>query len=168
MSPSFYQKRRVGDLMAHATNDINAVQQTAGMGVLTLVDSISTGGFVILTMAITINWKLTLIALIPMPFMIILTSYYGRVIHKRFRFAQEAFSDLNDKTQESISGIKVIKTFGQEKEDIEDFTNLSTDVVEKNMRVAKVDSLFDPTISGIVAISYILSFLFRNEVYHCG
>ena len=52
MSPSFYQKRRVGDLMAHATNDINAVQQTAGMGILTLVDSISTGGFVILTMAI--------------------------------------------------------------------------------------------------------------------
>lgn len=163
MSPSFYQKRRVGDLMAHATNDINAVQQTAGMGILTLVDSISTGGFVILTMALTINWKLTLIALIPFPFMIFLTSYYGRLLRRRFRFAQEAFSNLNDKTQESISGIKVIKTFGQQKEDIEDFTDLSTDVVAKNMRVAKVDALFDPTIAGIFAISYILSFYFGTK-----
>jgi ATP-binding cassette, subfamily B, multidrug efflux pump len=163
MSPSFYQKRRVGDLMAHATNDINALQQTAGMGILTLVDSISTGGFVILTMAITINWKLTLIALIPLPFMIFLTSYYGRLLRKRFRFAQEAFSNLNDKTQESITGIKVIKTFGQQKEDIEDFTDLSTDVVGKNMRVARIDALFDPTITGIFAVSYILSFYFGTK-----
>lgn len=163
MSPSFYQKRRVGDLMAHATNDINAVQQTAGMGILTLVDSIATGGFVILTMALTINWKLTLIALIPLPFMIFLTSYYGRLLRQRFRFAQEAFSSLNDKTQESVTGIKVIKTFGQQKEDIEDFTNLSSEVVEKNMRVAKVDALFDPTITAIFAISYILSFFFGTK-----
>lgn len=168
MSPSFYQKRRVGDLMAHATNDINAVQQTAGMGVLTLVDSISSGGFVILTMALTISWKLTLIALIPLPFMIFLTSYYGRLLRKRFRFAQEAFSNLNDKTQESISGINVIKTFGQQNEDIEDFTNLSTDVVSKNMRVAKVDALFDPTITGIFAISYILSFYFGTKFIIAG
>lgn len=163
MSPSFYQKRRVGDLMAHATNDINAVQQTAGMGVLTLVDSISTGGLVILTMAITINWKLTIIALIPLPFMIFMTGYYGRLLRNRFRFAQEAFSNLNDKTQESISGIKVIKTFGQQQEDIEDFTDLSTDVVAKNMRVAKIDALFDPTITGIFAVSYILSFYFGTK-----
>ncbi|MCG3088726.1 ABC transporter ATP-binding protein [Sporosarcina cyprini] len=168
MSPSFYQKRRVGDLMAHATNDINAVQQTAGMGILTLVDSISTGGFVILTMALTINWKLTVIALIPFPFMIFLTSYYGRLLRKKFRFAQEAFSSLNDKTQESISGIKVIKTFGQQKEDIQDFTELSTDVVEKNMRVAKIDALFDPTITGIFAISYILSFFFGTKFIIAG
>ncbi|MDN4608681.1 ABC transporter ATP-binding protein [Sporosarcina highlanderae] len=168
MSPSFYQKRRVGDLMAHATNDINAVQQTAGMGILTLVDSLSTGGFVILTMALTINWKLTLIALIPFPVMIFLTSYYGRLLRRRFRFAQEAFSNLNDKTQESISGVKVIKTFGQQKEDIEDFTDLSTDVVARNMRVAKVDALFDPTITGIFAVSYILSFYFGTKFIIAG
>ncbi|GKV68247.1 hypothetical protein NCCP2716_07450 [Sporosarcina sp. NCCP-2716] len=160
MSPAFYQKRRVGDLMAHATNDVSAVQQTAGMGVLTLFDSISTGGFVILTMALTINWKLTLIALIPIPLMIILTSFYGRLLRRHFRTAQEAFSSMNDKTQESISGMKVIKTFGQQKEDIEDFRQLSDEVVEKNMRVARVDALFDPTIGGIFAVSSILTFVF--------
>lgn len=160
MSPSFYQQRRIGDLMAHATNDVSAVQQTAGFGVLTLFDSISTGSFVILAMAITIDWRLTLIALIPMPLMALSTSYYGKLLHKRFRDAQAAFSDLNDKTQESISGVKVIKSFGYQQEDIEDFRKLSEEVVEKNIRVAKIDSLFDPTISFVVAISYFLSIVF--------
>ncbi|MFD2444187.1 ABC transporter ATP-binding protein [Bacillus sp. CGMCC 1.16607] len=160
MSQSFYQKKRVGDLMAHATNDISAVQQTAGSGILTLVDSIATGGFVIVAMAFTISWKLTLIALIPMPIMALLTNWYGTLLHKHFHKAQEAFSSLNDKTQESITGIKVIKTFGQEKEDIEDFQQLSHEVVEKNIRVAKIDSLYDPTISIIVGISFFLSLAF--------
>lgn len=168
MAPSFYQKKRVGDLMAHATNDLSAVQQTAGAGVLTLVDSITTGGFVIAAMAITINWKLTLIALIPLPLMAILTSYYGTLLHKRFRYAQEAFSSLNDKAQESISGVKVIKTFGQEKEDTEDFVQLSEDVVDKNIRVAKVDALFDPTISLIVGICFFLSIVFGTRFILAG
>ncbi|PLT28145.1 ABC transporter transmembrane domain-containing protein [Peribacillus deserti] len=159
MSQAFYQRRRIGDLMAHATNDLQAIQQTAGSGVLTLVDSLTTGGTVIVAMAF-INWKLTLICLIPMPIMAYLTSYYGTLLHKSFHKAQEAFSDLNDKTQESINGIKVIKTFGQEKEDIESFKKQSEDVVKKNMTVAKIDALFDPTISIIVAISFFLSVAF--------
>lgn len=157
MSPSFYQKRRVGDLMAHATNDLQAVQQTAGAGVLTLVDSIATGGFVIAAMAITVNWKLTLIVLLPLPLMAYMTNFYGKLMHKRFHGAQEAFSSLNDKTQESISGMKVIKTFGQEQEDVEDFKRLSRKVVDENIHVAKVDSLFDPTISAIIGICYMLA-----------
>lgn len=168
MSPSFYQKKRVGDLMAHATNDLSAVQQTAGAGVLTLVDSITTGGFVIAAMAFTINWKLTIIALLPLPLMAILTSYYGKLLHQRFRYAQEAFSDLNDKAQESISGAKVIKTFGQEKEDTEEFVQLSQEVVEKNIRVAKVDSLFDPTISLIVGACFFLSIIFGTRFILAG
>lgn len=160
MTPSFYQRRRIGDLMAHATNDLQAIQQTAGVGVLTLVDSLAVGSFVIITMATTISWKLTLISLIPMPIMAILTNYYGTLLHKRFSFAQEAFSSLNDKTQESITGIKVIKTFGQEKEDIESFRKQSDDVVKKNISVAKIDSLFDPTISIIVGISFFLAIVF--------
>ncbi|MDP4087169.1 MAG: ABC transporter transmembrane domain-containing protein [Bacillota bacterium] len=160
MSPDFYQKHRVGDLMAHATNDLQAIQQTAGDGVLTLVDSLSTGGFVILAMGFTISWKLTLISLIPMPFMAALTSWFGTMLHRTFYQAQEAFSSLNDKTQESINGIKVIKTFGQEKQDIEDFRRQSEDVVQKNIVVAKIDSLYDPTISIIVGISFFLSIAF--------
>ena len=162
MGPSFYQERRIGDLMAHATNDVSAVQMTAGAGVLTLFDSLTTGGFVILAMAFTIDWRLTLIALLPMPLMALSTSYYGKLLHTRFREAQAAFSDLNDKTQESITGVKVIKSFGYQKNDIEDFRRLSQEVVDKNVRVAKIDALFDPTISLVIAISYFLSLTFGS------
>ena len=124
---------------------------------LTLFDSITTGTFVILAMAITIDWRLTLIALIPMPLVALSSTYYGKLLHERFHHAQSAFSDLNDKTQESITGIKVIKTFGQHNEDIDDFKRLSTEVVAKNMKVARIDSLFDPTISLIIGISFVLS-----------
>jgi ATP-binding cassette subfamily B multidrug efflux pump len=168
MSPHFYQRRRTGDLMAHSTNDLQAVQQTAGDGILTLVDSVITGSFVIIVMATTISWKLTLICLIPMPFMAILTNYYGTLLHKRFHKAQEAFSSLNDKVQESISGIKVIKTFGQEKEDTESFVNQSKDVVNKNVSVARIDALFDPTISFIVGISFILAIVFGSRFVMAG
>lgn len=156
MASSFYQRKRTGDLMAHATNDLNAIQQTAGSGVLSLVDSLTTGGFVVLAMAF-IDWRLTLFALLPMPVIAISTSYYGKLLHKRFRSAQAAFSELNDKTQESINGIKVIKTFGQEKEDIESFRSSSNDVVDKNIAVARIDALFDPTISVMAGLSYFIS-----------
>ncbi|WP_078427008.1 ABC transporter transmembrane domain-containing protein [Alkalihalobacterium alkalinitrilicum] len=160
MSRKFYQKRRTGDLMAHSTNDIKAIEQTAGAGVLTLVDSLTMGGFVIITMAATISWKLTLICLIPMPFMALSTSYYGSLLHKRFAGAQAAFSELNDKVQESMTGIRVTKAFGHEEADVESFKTKSNQVVEKNVAVAKVDALFDPTISLIVGISYFLAVVF--------
>lgn len=160
MSPNFYHSRRTGDLMAHSTNDIRAIEQTAGIGVLILVDSLTMGGFVILTMAFTISWKLTLIALIPMPFLAFATSYFGSLLHERFKNAQAAFSSLNDKVQESMSGIRVIKTFGYEADDVEAFRKKSADVVQKNISVAKVDALFDPTISLIISISFFLAIVF--------
>ena len=168
MTSSFYQRKRVGDLMAHATNDLSAIQQTAGSGVLTLVDSLATGGSVILAMGFTISWKLTIIALIPLPFMALLTSYYGHLLHKKFRLAQEAFSSLNDKTQESVNGVKVIKTFGQETEEVESFRSQAEDVVQKNVAVAKIDALFDPTISIIIGISYFLTIFFGSQLVMNG
>ncbi|PEA53625.1 ABC transporter ATP-binding protein [Bacillus pseudomycoides] len=157
MSPSFYQKHRTGDLMAHATNDIQAVQQTAGSGVLTLVDSLTVGGCVLFAMGFTISWKLTLLSLIPMPIVAITTNYYGTLLHRRFHKAQQAFSEINDKVQESMSGMKVIRSLGQEKEDLQSFRTKSEEVVQKNILVARIDSLFDPTISLIVGFSFLIA-----------
>ncbi|WP_017435017.1 ABC transporter transmembrane domain-containing protein [Saccharococcus caldoxylosilyticus] len=168
MSPSFYQRKRIGDLMAHATNDLQAIQQTAGSGILTLVDSLTLGSFVLATMALTISWKLTIISLLPMPIMAVATSRYGTILHKRFLKAQEAFSSLNDKVQESISGIRVIKSFGYEQEDVESFRKQSEEVVVKNVAVAKIDALFDPTISLIVGISFFLAVTFGAKMVIAG
>ncbi|WP_093229792.1 ABC transporter ATP-binding protein [Thermoflavimicrobium dichotomicum] len=162
MSPSFFHRHRTGDLMAHATNDIQAIATTAGEGVLTLADSISIGSVVIFTMAVFIDWKLTLIALIPMPIMAWLTNYYGNLLHQRFHVAQEAFSDTNDKVQENISGMRVIKAFGQEEAEKKVFKELLDDVVEKNIAVAKIDALYDPTIILCVGVSFFLTVAFGS------
>lgn len=157
LSPQFYHKNRVGDLMAHATNDVQAIEATAGEGILTLVDSLTTGGIVLATMATTLSWKLTLVVLIPMPIMAYATSKYGEKLHKRFEIAQAAFSDINDKVQENISGVRVVKAFGQETVESAEFEQLSNEVVAKNVAVAKIDALFDPTINLIVGVSYFLA-----------
>ncbi|MCL6592564.1 MAG: ATP-binding cassette domain-containing protein [Alicyclobacillus sp.] len=157
LSPAFYHQHRIGDLMAHATNDIQAVEATAGDGILTLVDSLSTGLIVTATMAWSISWKLTLVALLPMPLLAWATGYYGTLLHRRFLLAQAAFSSLNDKVQENITGVRVVKAFGQEDAELAAFSSLAADVVRKNTAVAQIDALFDPTTSLLVGISYFLS-----------
>lgn len=168
MSPAFYHQRRTGDLMAHATNDIQAIVSTAGDGVLTLVDSFVTGGLVILTMALFIDGQLTVAAMLPMPVIAWATSKYGSMIHKRFHQSQAAFSAMNDKVQENIAGVRMIKAFGQEKAEIREFGKLMDDVVEKNISVARVDALFDPTILAVVGFSFFLSLAYGSYLVTGG
>lgn len=157
MPASFYHKRTTGDLMAVSTNDVRAVQATAGEGVLTIVDACLLGGMVVVTMAVSISWQLTFITLLPLPFMALLTSYYGKLLHRRFAGAQAAFSVLNNTVQESIGGMKVTKAFGREQEEVSRFAKTSAHVVEKNMAVARVDALFDPTITIVIGSCYLLA-----------
>ncbi|MGX7417712.1 ABC transporter ATP-binding protein [Carnobacterium gallinarum] len=168
MDHVFFQKYRTGDLMAHATNDLSAIQMVAGGGILTLADSIITGGATIIAMAIFVDWRLTVIALIPLPMLAVASRVLGSKLHVRFRGAQAAFSTMNDKTQESISGIKVIKTFGEEAEDVADFKKQTDNVVEKNKRVYLVDSLFDPAITFIMGISYVLTIILGGKYVMSG
>ncbi|GEK90909.1 ABC transporter ATP-binding protein [Alkalibacterium kapii] len=159
MDNTFFQKYRAGDLMAHATNDLRGLRMVAGGGVLTMADAISVGLTTLLAMLFVVDWRLTLIAVIPLPFLALTSRVLGQKLHVRFRDAQAAFSHLNDKVQESIQGIKVMKTFGQEKEDVEKFEQQTDNVVSKNKAVYKIDSLFDPAITLIMGISYLLTIL---------
>ena len=154
MTPSFYEKNRTGDLMARATNDLKAISLTAGFGILTLVDSTIFMIIIIFVMGFTISWQLTLAALIPLPLMAIAINYFGKLIHKRFTVAQDAFGDLNDNVLESVAGVRVIRAYVQEKADEQRFKNMTEDVYEKNIAVAKVDALFEPTIKILVGLSY--------------
>ncbi|MEH7436279.1 ABC transporter transmembrane domain-containing protein [Neobacillus drentensis] len=156
MTPAFYEQNRTGDLMARATNDLKAISITAGFGILTLVDSSVWMLTLLITMGVMISWKLTLAAIIPLPIMALLMKMYGKRLHTRFMEAQDSFGELNDSVLESISGVRVIRAYVQEKADCEQFHQLTEDVYEKNIRVAKIDSLFDPTIKVLVGISYLI------------
>lgn len=160
MDTPFFQKHRTGDLMAHATNDLTAIQQVAGAGILTFADSIITGGTTIIAMIIFVDWRLTLVALIPMPLLAVASRKLGAHLHTAFGKSQAAFSRLNDKTQESVSGIKVIKTFGQETADTADFDRLVDKTVAINKKVNFVDALFDPVISLIIGATYVITIIY--------
>lgn len=160
MSPSFYQTYRTGDLMAHATNDINAVVGVAGGGVMSAVDASITALVTVLTMFFVLDWRLTLIAILPLPFIAWGTSLIGRKNHESFKAAQEAFSDLNNKVQESVSGIKVTKSFGYQDAETAAFARINQDVFKKNILAAKYNALFDPMVLIFVGLSYLLTLIF--------
>ncbi|WP_026264015.1 ABC transporter ATP-binding protein [Paenibacillus terrigena] len=156
MTPTFFEKNRTGDLMARATNDLGAVSTTVGFGVLTIVDSSFFMLTILFTMGIMISWKLTLAAILPLPLIAVAMSIYGKKIHERFTIAQDAFGTLNDQVLEAISGVRVIRAYVQEKADERRFANLTDDVFRKNVDVARIDALFEPTIKILVGMSYMI------------
>ncbi|ELY4344905.1 SmdA family multidrug ABC transporter permease/ATP-binding protein [Cronobacter sakazakii] len=155
--PEFYLRHRTGDLMARATNDVDRVVFAAGEGVLTLVDSLVMGCAVLVIMCTQISWQLTLLALLPMPVMAIVIKRYGDQLHHRFKAAQAAFSSLNDRTQESLTSIRMIKAFGLEDRQSALFSEDARDTGVKNLRVARVDARFDPTIYIAIGMANLLA-----------
>jgi ATP-binding cassette, subfamily B, multidrug efflux pump len=168
MSPSFFHRWRTGDLMAHATNDIQAIVATAGDGVLTLVDSLITGGLVVLTMFFFIDESLTAVALLPMPVIAWVTRKFGKMMNRRFRKAQEAFSRMNGKAQENISGVRMVKAFGMEEAEKEAFSRITGEVADKNIAVARVHALFDPTIMLSAGFSFLFSISYGSYLVAGG
>lgn len=168
MSPSFYQKHRTGDLMAHATNDINSLTRLAGGGVMSAVDASITALVTLVTMAFSISWQMTLIAVIPLPFMAYATSRLGRKTHQAFGKSQAAFSELNNKVQESVSGIKVIKSFGYQEDELQSFQDINNMTFKKNMTTMKYDVMFDPLVLLFIGASYVLSLLMGAVIVSAG
>ena len=155
--PEFYLRHRTGDLIARATNDVDRVVFAAGEGVLTLVDSLVMGCAVLIVMSTQISWQLTLLALLPMPLMALAINRYGEQLHERFKLAQAAFSSLNDRTQESMTSIRMIKAFGLEDRQSALFAADAADTGAKNMRVARIDARFDPTIYVAIGMANLLA-----------
>ncbi|GAD90495.1 putative ABC transporter permease/ATP-binding protein [Vibrio halioticoli NBRC 102217] len=157
LSPAFYSRRSTGDLMAHATNDLNAVEETLGMGIMTLVDSFIAGITVILGMIFVVSGQLTAIALLPFPLLVLITRRYGITLHKAFGKAQSAFSDLTEETRETVSGIRAVRSHGISARQEQRFADSLDDTVETNLAVAKVDSAFGPTIQLVYGLSFVIS-----------
>lgn len=160
MDRTFYQRHRTGDLMAHATNDVSAIQEVAGEGVLTLVDSLLMSVSTMVAMIIFVDWRLTIVALIPLPFLAWGAWKLGDQLYDAFDESQAAFSRLNNKTQESVSGIKVLKTFGQGKEDTQAFNDMVANTIKINKRVFKWDSLFDPLGTLLIGLTYTITIIY--------
>ncbi|RAI81858.1 ABC transporter ATP-binding protein [Macrococcoides caseolyticum subsp. hominis] len=168
MSPGFYEKNRTGDLMAKATNDLSAIRMTVGFGILTLVDSTTYMITIIATMAVLVSWKLTLAALLPLPFLAIIEQKLGKMIHERYIVSQDAFGEMNDSVLESIEGVRVSKAFAQEENLNERFRRMTTDVVNKFIHVEKLDALFKPLTIIITALSFMIALGYGSFLVNQG
>ncbi len=170
MTPSFFHRNRTGDLMALATNDVLAISQTAGFGVLTLISTLVGTTVVLVTMVVLIDVKLMLAALLPLPFLALAINILGKRMRLKFVDAQASFGRMNDHALESISGLRVLRSYVQEGKDMEAFDRVTQDVMEKNRKVAFINSLFQPIISTIVGVSYSIGIgygsylVFHNEL----
>lgn len=143
LSYSYFSRTKVGDLMALATNDIEAVRMSIAMGLIFLVDTIILGVLTILFM-VYIDPLLTLYSILPMPLITVVTLFFSRLIHERFEAVQMAFSSLTERVREAVSGIRVIKAYVQEEKEEGKMFQLSRDYAQKNISVTKVWGMFYP------------------------
>ncbi len=152
MSLSFLQSRSTGDIMSRATNDLNAVRSVLGPGIMYSMNTITL--VVISTyILLKLNWKLTLLAYIPLVIMSFTVKKIGGQIHDRFESIQEQFSNLSTKAQENISGIRVVKAFAREDCEIADFKKLNVDYVRRNVSLIRLWGLFFPLMTALIGFS---------------
>ncbi|MGO4180901.1 ABC transporter ATP-binding protein [Paenibacillus sp. TAF43_2] len=154
MTPAFFQRNSTGQLMALATNDVLAIGQTAGYGVMTLVNTLVGASVVIIMMISLVSFKLMIAALIPLPLLAVVISKLGKKVRTRFLDAQASFGKMNEHALESISGIRVIRSYVQENNDLVAFDHVTSEVMNKNKRVSILNAMFQPIISLIVGVSY--------------
>jgi ATP-binding cassette subfamily B protein len=155
LSFSFYNRTPTGDLMARATNDLNAIRAVLGPGIMYAVNTTVTLSAA-LTLMIVLSGRLTLVSLIPLPLISVFMYRYGKVIHKRFEEVQEQFSEITARAQEYLSGIRVVKAYVQEDAASRDFRLRNEDYLESNMRLVRINGLFSPAIEFLAGFGSVL------------
>jgi ATP-binding cassette subfamily B multidrug efflux pump len=152
LSPSYFDRAKTGDLMAHATNDIQQVRMAVGMGLVALNDALVLGAASIGFMAY-INLRLTLLVLIPMPLLVIGTRFFSRKMHRRYQEVQGAFADLTEAVRERFAGIRVIKSHGWEKHEAGRINDISRGYIKENIDLVKITGAFFPMMGFLTNLS---------------
>jgi ATP-binding cassette, subfamily B, multidrug efflux pump len=155
LDQDFYARMRTGDILARATNDMNAVRMMLGPGVMYCFETSIT-----LTLSVgvmlAVDWRLTLAALIPAPLITLLEMNFGRRIHTRFGVIQQMFSDISSRVQENLTGVRVVRAYVQERAEMDHFEHLNRGYVHHNLGLAKVSALFNALLSALIGFSFLL------------
>ena len=159
LSYSYFQNKPTGDLMAHATNDISAVRNVVGPGIMYPSDTFMTLTFVLIMMFMN-DWQLTLLVLIPMPFVSYIVYRLGKFVNKIFTDRQEQFSLLTTRAQETLSGVRIVKAYVREEYEEERFRKLSWEYLKKNLVLARVQSIMWPMMFILVGLSLVITIYF--------
>src|SRR5580700_9163472 len=158
LSQDFYGKYHTGDIMARATNDLNAVRMMLGPGIMYFTETFFTALFLVGVMGY-FDWRLTLFCLIPAPLISAAVILFGRRIHDRFEVIQKMFSDISSRVQENLSGVRVIRAYVQEEPEIRKFELLNQDYVAQNIRLARLSAFFMPLLQALIGIGFLIVLL---------
>jgi ATP-binding cassette subfamily B multidrug efflux pump len=162
LSFSFFNVTKTGDLMALFINDVNAVRMTTGMAVTGLTDAVFMGSLSLIFM-LSVDVKLTLITVAPLPLIILVMLKFGGLIQSRFKDVQESFGDLSSRTQEAFSGIRVVKGFVQEEKELKHFYAQSTEYVDKNIKLVHLWGFFFPLMTFLASVSIALLLVYGGK-----
>jgi len=155
LSPDFYGRWRTGDIMARATNDLNAVRMMLGPGIMYWTETMFTFVFAIAIM-VYVDWKLAIMALAPAPLVSFVVVYFGRRIHDRFERIQAMFSDISSRVQETFAGVRVVRAYVQERAEAAEFERLNLDYIDENIRLAKLSALFNPLLQALISMTFLM------------
>ncbi len=155
LSADFYGRTRTGDIMARATNDLNAVRTMMGPGIMYWAETTLTF-LLVMTIMLVIDWPLTLAALLPAPLVSLATVYFGKKIHTRFEHIQRLFSDISSRVQENISGVRVIRAYVQEEAELRQFERLNMEYIGENVRLARISGVFLPLLQALIGITLLV------------
>ena len=160
LSMRYFNQHKTGDLMAHFTNDLMSVRMLLGMTVITAFDATVMLVLVLWSMIEFVSPKLTMVAILPLLIITVSDFFYGKIMHKRFKARQEAFSTLTDQVQETISGIRVIKAFVQERKELYAFAKTTEFTKGKNLHVVRLQALMMPLMDLIIGTSTLLTLMY--------
>jgi ATP-binding cassette, subfamily B, multidrug efflux pump len=167
LSQDFYARYRTGDIMARSTNDLNAVRMMLGPGIMYWTETCVT---LLLSVAVMVhtNPKLTLISLLPAPFVSVAVIVFGRRIHSRFEHIQKMFSDISSRVQENLAGVRVVRAYAQEKAEVEQFENLNKDYIRENIGLARIQGVFTPLLQALIGLTFLLVLLYGGRELLAG
>jgi ATP-binding cassette subfamily B multidrug efflux pump len=160
LSTNYFNHHKTGDLMAHATNDIYAVRNAMGPGIVMMADPTFLIPFTLFMMFNTVDPQLVLVSILPLPVLGLIVTFFGRIIHRQFKQVQAAFSDLTDRVQENISGIRVVKTFVQEHAQITHFREGNSSFLTVNVKMAKLQGFYQPILMLFPSLSLLIALVY--------
>jgi ATP-binding cassette subfamily B multidrug efflux pump len=155
LSPDFYSRMRTGDIMARATNDLNAVRMMLGPAIMYWTETMLTF-LLALAIMLSVDWPLALLAILPAPLVSLMVMYFGGIIHERFERIQGMFSDISSRVQENLAGVRVVRAYVQEPSELRQFEKVNREYIGQNLALARISSLFMPLLQLLIGLTFLI------------
>ena len=155
LSPDYYQRTRTGDIMARATNDLNAVRMMLGPGIMYWTET-SLAFVLSIAIMVSFDWRLTLLSILPAPAVSFAVIFFGRIIHDRFERIQAMFSDISSRVQENLAGVRRVRAFAQEKAELRRFAELNRRYIAQNLKLVRIQGVFQPLLEALIGVTFLV------------